>query len=83
MLMIAYFFLTRQLMIDSGESRATAYQVYVMRIWQEQTTPPVWRFTLEDPTTGQRRGFSCLSELTAYLENITSPQLNGRKRLSR
>ena len=61
-------------MTNSLEKKKTSYQVYVMRIWQEQATPPVWRFNLEDPNTGQRRGFSCLSELTAYLENLTAPQ---------
>ena len=69
-------------MTDSTESKPTAYQVYVMRIWQEQTATPVWRYSLEDPATGQRRGFSCLSELTAYLENVTSPQLIDRKSVS-
>ena len=61
-------------MTDSLESRGIAYQVYVMRFWQEQIDSPVWRISLEDPNTGQRRGFACLSELTAYLENATSLQ---------
>ena len=65
-------------MIDSPKDGQTAYQVYVMRIWQEQTTPQVWRFVLEDPNSGQRRGFSCLSELTAYLENVTTSQLKEK-----
>lgn len=58
-------------MIDSFEHKATAYQVYVMRIWQEQTVPPVWRFSLEDPNTGHQRGFSTLPEFVAYLEGET------------
>jgi len=52
------------------------YQVYLLRLWQETGDvpphPDTWRFSLEDPTTKQRRGFSCLAELTAYLENVTS-----------
>ncbi len=58
-------------MTDFLESRGIAYQVYVMRIWQEQTDSPVWRFSLEDPNTGHQRGFSCLTELVAYLEDTT------------
>ncbi len=61
----------RQQMSDSPESSTATYQVYVMRIWQEQTDPPVWRFSLEDPNSGHQRGFSCLPELTAYLESET------------
>lgn len=61
-------------MADFPQVNGSSYQVYVMRIWQEQTNPPVWRFILENPTSGQRRGFTCLSELTAYLENIITSQ---------
>jgi hypothetical protein len=57
-------------------SRLPDYQVYVMRLWQEDPVSPeahpVWRFNLEEPLTGQRRGFSCLAELVAFLENETT-----------
>jgi hypothetical protein len=47
------------------------YRVYVLRSWQERTpsagTPAVWRFSLEDPTTRQRRGFADLAALTNFL----------------
>jgi len=58
-------------MTDSFKYNATEYKVYVMRIWREQTTSTVCRFSLEDPNTRQRRGFSTLSELVAYLEGET------------
>lgn len=49
-----------------------------MRLWQEMIStgegPYGWRFSLEDPATGQKRGFSCLEELVAYLENLTTRQ---------
>jgi hypothetical protein len=61
----------RQQMSDFPRSNAATYQVYVMRIWLEQTVPPVWRFSLEDPNSGHQRGFSCLTELVAYLEDTT------------
>jgi hypothetical protein len=48
------------------------YQVYLLRLWREplddDTSPPVWRFSLEDSVTHQRRGFESLEALTAFLE---------------
>jgi hypothetical protein len=61
-------------MADFSTSMGSTYHVYVMRIWQEQTIPPVLRFILENPISGQRRGFNGLYELTAYLENLTTSQ---------
>jgi hypothetical protein len=62
------------LMSNPLDHKAAGYQVYVMRIWLEKVDSPVWRFSLEDPNTGQRKGFACLSKLTAYLENATTLQ---------
>jgi len=49
----------------------SAYRVYVLRSWQEGYTssgaPAVWRFSLEDPTTRQRRGFADLAALMSFL----------------
>ena len=48
-----------------------AYRVYVLRSWQEtvsaQGKPAVWRFSLEDPTTRQQRGFADLAALMHFL----------------
>ena len=50
-----------------------AYHAYLLRIWQEKTTEaPVWRFSLEDPSSGQRIGFADLAALTAFLLQRTS-----------
>jgi hypothetical protein len=47
------------------------YRAYLLRLWAVQTqdpgTPAIWRFSLEDPRTGKRRGFAHLEELTAFL----------------
>ncbi len=55
------------------------YQVYVLRLWQEQAASAEhlaeWRFVLEEPKTGQRRGFASLDALTAFLEI----ELQGRE----
>ena len=50
-----------------------AYHAYLLSIWQEKTTEtPVWRFSLEDPSSGQRIGFADLAALTAFLLQRTS-----------
>ena len=49
------------------------YQVYVLRLWQEpgNTGEPsaAWRFVLEEPKTGQRRGFADFSTLIDFLKS--------------
>ncbi len=49
--------------------------VYMLRAWQETGQPdtPVWRFSLEDPHTGVRRGFSTWESVWAFL----AEQLKG------
>lgn len=48
------------------------YRCYLLTCWGEQSQDPlepvVWRFRLEDPRTGQRRGFASLDALVAVLE---------------
>jgi hypothetical protein len=48
------------------------YRSYVLVLWEERsqdpTVPVVWRFSLQDPRTGQRRGFASLEALVAALE---------------
>ncbi len=48
------------------------YQVFLLRQWQEQEAsgmqPAVWRFMLESPLTGARRGFGSIEDLAAFLE---------------
>jgi hypothetical protein len=48
------------------------YRAYILRLWQERPASPahpaVWRFSVEDPRTGQRQGFGSLEKLTAYLQ---------------
>ncbi len=48
------------------------YQVFLLRQWQEQDLSgehlPVWRFMLENPLTGARRGFGSVGDLAAFLE---------------
>ena len=48
------------------------YRSYLLTFWEERSQGPaasaVWRFSLEDPRSGQRRGFASLEALTAALE---------------
>lgn len=48
-----------------------SYHVYVLRSWREGEAsagvPSVWRYSLEDPVTRQRRGFPDLTSLARFL----------------
>jgi hypothetical protein len=51
-----------------------SYHIYLLRCWQERSTEAaeriqVWRFSLEDPRTGGRRGFASLDALLASLQD--------------
>jgi hypothetical protein len=47
------------------------YRSYVLIFWEERSrdpyTPAVWRFSLQDPRTGRRRGFASLEQVMAFL----------------
>ena len=56
----------------AATERPPAYHSYLLRFWEErgdQPTPPVWRFSLEDPQTAHRHGFASLSALTDWLQS--------------
>ena len=48
------------------------YCAYLLRLWQvESDGQPVWRASLHDPRTGERRGFADLTALGAFLAEQT------------
>jgi hypothetical protein len=54
-------------------SNPPSYHTYLLRCWQERSTEgveaiKVWRFSLEDPRTGQRQGYATLEALLASLQ---------------
>jgi hypothetical protein len=53
------------------------YRSYLLTFWEERgrdpSAPVIWRFSLEDPHTGQRHGFANLEALVAALEQETAP----------
>ena len=52
---------------------APDYKSYWLRCWQggrrQVGSQEDWRFSLENPVTGQKRGFTDLHALVAYLES--------------
>jgi len=63
-------------------ARPPRYRAYLLRFWQERSEPPalpgVWRFSLEDPHTGQRRGFGSLEALVAALRSEVTGGQEGQ-----
>lgn len=61
----------------SATDRPPVYRSFLLRFWEERgdlPTPPVWRFSLEDPQTAHRQGFASLTALTDWLQSqITDP----------
>jgi hypothetical protein len=57
------------------------YVAYLLRCWVEQredaAAPPAWRFSLEDPHTGRRRGFASLEQLVAALAHELAAMAAG------
>jgi hypothetical protein len=52
----------------------TRYRTFLLTLWEEGSrdggSPPVWRFRLEDPRTGQQRGFASLEALVEALQQV-------------
>lgn len=55
-------------MNPSNERRR--YHAYLLRLWQtDEGEAVVWRALLEDPRTGERRGFADLASLFVFLND--------------
>jgi hypothetical protein len=50
------------------------YRAYLLRLWQTDGDDghPVWRASLEDARSGERRGFADLARLCTFLEALTA-----------
>ena len=58
------------------------YRSYLLTFWEERSqdskTRKVWRFSLEDPRTGQRLGFADLEALVIFMRmELERAQENG------
>lgn len=49
---------------------------FILSLWPESGplphSPPVWRISLENPRTAERRGFKDMGELMRFLEEWTA-----------
>ena len=56
--------------------RSQHYRSYLLRFWLEHRENPklpgMWRYSLEDPHTGEKLGFASLELLVAFLRRQTS-----------
>jgi hypothetical protein len=51
---------------------ARRYLSYLVRLWDEGAPgTPRWRASIEDPDTGERRGFADLTRLFAFIKAET------------
>lgn len=48
------------------------YLSYLLRLWLVERDGPVWRASLENPSTAERHGFATLEQLVAFLRAETS-----------
>ena len=60
------------------------YHTYLLTMWEERSldadTPVVWRFRLEDPRTGERKGYADLEALVRRLEQeMSGARLGGKQ----
>jgi hypothetical protein len=48
------------------------YRSYLLRLWQvREQAGLAWRASLEEVSTGVKRGFTSMEELAAYFHSIT------------
>lgn len=48
--------------------KTARYLAYLVRLWQvDGDERPVWRASIEDPHSGERRGFGTLAQLFEFL----------------
>lgn len=63
--------------------QALRHHSFILSLWPEggalPNGPPVWRYSLQDPLTSQRRGFKELADLVRFLEEWTAvpPELTS------
>jgi hypothetical protein len=70
---VAVYHILRVLSLAQDRS-APRHRIYLLTIWEERSgaseVAGQWRFSLEHPTTGQRRGFASLTALVAALQEL-------------
>lgn len=54
----------------SSEMSREKVRSFYLKVWREPGERPVWRSSLEDLETGERRGFADLHQLAAFLREV-------------
>ncbi|GAB4577691.1 MAG: hypothetical protein Fur0022_04220 [Anaerolineales bacterium] len=63
--------------MSSSETSSSRYQHFILQLRQEVMPTgkaPVWRLTLEDPHSGERKGFRTVEDLAAFLNEWMNSQ---------
>lgn len=56
------------------------YYSYLLRLWRVKSQgQSLWRASLEDALTGERRGFASLDDLFACLRRQTDDEVDGKE----
>lgn len=54
------------------------YYSFLLRLWRvADHDQPVWRASLEEPSTGKRIGFTDLDALFTFLRGVSKPAVDG------
>ena len=65
------------------QNKVPRYRAYLLRLWETGSLDSgrgvTWRFSLEDPRTGEKRGFADLEGLVAFLESETGEEQEDRE----
>lgn len=51
--------------------RPLRYYTFILSLWEEAGSESGWRCSLENPHTGERKGFRSIDELPAFLRGWT------------
>lgn len=63
--------------MKNNPTQNAKYFAFLLRLWQENDKSG-WRATLEDPHTGERKGFGSLTQLVQYLEKETGQKITDK-----
>ena len=58
----------------SNTTQPSKYLAFLLRLRRDSELTP-WRATIENPHTGERRGFAGLAQLILFLERLTGEQV--------
>ncbi|MCC6187979.1 MAG: hypothetical protein IT318_03015 [Anaerolineales bacterium] len=68
----------RQPMPPNASARPPRYHTFLLRLWEEGGSAPVWRYSLENPHTAERLSFKTLDELGALLKEWAQKPLSEK-----